>query len=130
MKPTWLLPEERHRLVLGQHREAARLVEVGRDLGEKLVGRKPDRHRDADVASTRSRSARASGQGHAVQALGAGQVHERLVDRERLDLRGQLEHQLAHLAPDADVFRMSGEMIVACGQSARALNIGIAEWMP
>ena len=45
---------------------------------------------------------------HAVQPLGAGQVHERLVDRERLDLRRQFEHQLAHLAADAHVLRHVG----------------------
>ena len=35
-----------------------------------------------------------------VQALGAGEVQERLVDRERLDQRRQLLHQRAHLAAD------------------------------
>ena len=66
-----------------------------------------------------------------VQPLGAGEVHERLVDRERLDLRRQFEHQLAHLAADAHVFRhVRGQSTVACGQSLRALNIGMAEWMP
>ena len=32
--------------------------------------------------------------------------------------------------PTRTYFCMFGEMTVACGQSARALNIGIAEWMP
>ena len=72
-------------------------------LARNLLADKPDRDRDADARSRRARqSARATLAGaHAVQPLGAGQVHERLVDRERLDLRGQVEHQRAHLAADA-----------------------------
>ena len=76
------------RFGLAEHRKAARLVEVGGDLGEELVGRKPDRNRDAELAldAPAKRASDLAG-AHAVQPLGAGQVDERLVDRERLDQR-------------------------------------------
>ena len=48
------------------------------------------------------------GRDHAVDALGAGQIEEGLVDRERLDQRRQRLHGLAHLAADADIFRHVG----------------------
>ena len=67
----------------------------------------------------------------AVQPLGAGQVEERLVDRERLDRRRQRQHQLAHLARRrAAYFAMSGGITTACGQAFSALNIGMAERTP
>ncbi len=39
-----------------------------------------------------------------VQPLGAGEIEERLVDRQRLDQRRQLQHQRAHLAADRGIF--------------------------
>ena len=45
------------------------------------------------------------GRAHAVQPLGAGKIEKGLVDRQWLDQRRQLEHALAHLAADGDVFR-------------------------
>ena len=39
-----------------------------------------------------------------MQPRRAGKVHEGLVDRHRLDQRRELEHELAHLAPNARVF--------------------------
>ena len=44
------------------------------------------------------------GRAHAVQALGAGKIQERLVDRQRLDQRRQRLHGMAHLAADPDIF--------------------------
>ena len=44
------------------------------------------------------------GRRHAVQALGAGEIEKRLVDRQRLDQRRQRQHHLAHLAADARIF--------------------------
>src|SRR6185437_16519269 len=44
------LGEERERLGPADDREAARLVEVGGDLGEELVVAEPDRDGDADLA--------------------------------------------------------------------------------
>ena len=41
---------------------------------------------------------------HAVQPLGAGQIEEGLVDRQRLDQRRQREHHLADLAADPRIF--------------------------
>ena len=40
-----------------------------------------------------------------MQPLGAGEVEERLVDRQRLDQRRQRQHPLAHRAADLDIFR-------------------------
>ena len=40
-----------------------------------------------------------------MQALGAGEIEEGFVDRQRLDQRREREHRLAHLAADFDVFR-------------------------
>ena len=71
------------------------------------------------------------GRDHAVQARGAGQVHERLVDRHRLDQRRELEHQArAPRARRAHISSMSGGTTLACGHSRRASNIGIAERTP
>ena len=39
-----------------------------------------------------------------MQPLGARQIEKRLVDRERLDQRGQRQHQLPDLAADARIF--------------------------
>jgi hypothetical protein len=43
-----------------------------------------------------------------MEALGAAEIEEGLVDRERLDQRRQRLHQRADLAADADVFRHVG----------------------
>ena len=61
---------------------------------------------------------------------GARQIEKRLVDRDRLDQRREVEHQRAHLARDRGIFRHVGRITVACGQSRRASNIGIAERTP
>ncbi len=110
-------PDEGHRLgrqesrglALAQHGKSARLVEVGRELGQELVLRQADRHRDADLVLDRAREAgERTGGRAAVQPLGAGEIEEGLVDRQRLDQRREIEHQGAHLAADADVFRHVG----------------------
>ena len=68
---------------------------------------------------------------HAVQALGAGEIEEGLVDRQRLDQRRQLQHQRRGPArPTRTYFAMFGLITTASGQSASALNIGIAERTP
>ena len=64
-----------------------------------------------------------------MQGLGAGEVHEGLVDGERLHQGRERQHHGPHLAAGGYFF-MSGLMIVASGQSRRALNIGIAECTP
>jgi hypothetical protein len=43
-----------------------------------------------------------------VHTLGAGEVEERLVDRERFDQRRQRLHGVTHLAADPDIFRHVG----------------------
>jgi hypothetical protein len=53
------------------------------------------------------------GRDHAVQPLGAAEVEERLVDRQRLHQRRQRQHGLAHLAPTRTYFAMSGRITVA-----------------
>ena len=65
-----------------------------------------------------------------MQARGSGQIHECLVDRHRLDQRRELEHEFAHLPSDAGIFLHVRRTTVACGQSRRASNIGIAELTP
>ena len=102
--------EEGKRLGTADHGKTARLVEVGGDLGEEFVVAQPDGGGDADLAAPRRRWKRASvtAGGAACSALGAGKVEEGLVDRKRLDGGRQRQHQFAHLAPDARVFRHVG----------------------
>jgi len=97
--------KKRRRLGTTQHGETARLVEIGGNLGQELVGGKADRNGDAEfVFNPGGKAGERSGRAHAVQALGARQVHEGLVDRNRFDQRGQLQHQRAHLPADGGVF--------------------------
>ena len=97
------------RLVLIERGKAARLVQVGGDLGQELVAGQADRNRDADVALDLAGKPRQHfGRDHAVHALGAGEVEKRLVDRQRLDQRRQRLHGMAHLAADPDIFRHVG----------------------
>ena len=49
MALTGLAARKPKRLGAADHREAARLVEIGRDLGEELVVREADRDGDADL---------------------------------------------------------------------------------
>ena len=74
-------------------------------LASNRLAAKADRDGDADVAFHRAGEA---GQHHggrrAVQRLGAGEVQDSLVDRQRLEQGGQGTHQGAHLAGDGDVF--------------------------
>jgi len=75
-RPAWRGPH------LGQASQTARLVHVGCDLGQELVAGQPDRNRDADVALDLLGKARQHfGGDHAVNALGAGKIEKRLVDR-------------------------------------------------
>jgi hypothetical protein len=80
-------------------REAAWLVEVGRDLGQELVGRQP--HRDGDPHRLLDAPGEA-GEGErgarVVEALRAREIEEGLIDGDRLHERRELQHQPAHLA--------------------------------
>ena len=65
-----------------------------------------------------------------MQPLGAGEIQERLVDRQRLDQRRERSISARTSRPTAAYFSMSGGMTAACGQSFSALNIGMAERTP
>ena len=93
-------------LLLVQRGEAAGLVEVGGDLGQELVAGQSDRDRDADrLLDLAGEPRQHLGRDHAVDPLGAGEVQEGFVDRQRLDQRRQRLHRLPDLATDADIFR-------------------------
>jgi hypothetical protein len=101
--------EERLRLVLPEHGKAARLVEVGGDLGEEFVAGQPDRDGDADVSLDRCGKPRERLRGrHPVQPRRAGEIEKCFVDRERLDQRRERQHHAADLAADAGIFRHIG----------------------
>ena len=82
-------------LRLADHREAARLVQVGGDLGQELVVRQADGGGDAvlllDALDQQGERARRRS---AVELLGAAQVQEGLVDGDRFDQRRDRQHQL------------------------------------
>ena len=100
------------------HREAAGLVEVGGDLGEKLVVAEADRHGDADLVLDSPRKPRQHlGGARSVQRGGAGEVEKCLVDRQRFDQWRQRVHHGAPWRETPTYFCMSGLMITASGQS-------------
>src|SRR3546814_4396827 len=73
-----LVGEERYGIVAADDREAARLVEIGGDLGEKLVVAQADAGADADLRLDAQDEPRQRPRGRAVvQRLRAGQVEER-----------------------------------------------------
>jgi len=100
-----LVGEEGYRLGLADDGKAARLVEVRRDLGQKLRIGQADRNGDTDGALDVAREASEHlRRRQAVQPLRSGQVQKGLVDRNRLDQRRQRLHHAADFAPDADIF--------------------------
>ena len=106
----------------GRSREAARLVQVGGDLGEELVVAEADRDGDADArASISQGQARPGcGPGCRVQPLGAGEIEEGLVDRQRLDQRRQSPASAARTSrPTRLVFRHVGRITTASGRRQR-----------
>jgi hypothetical protein len=97
--------QERQRLLLADHREAARLVEIGSDLGEKLAVGQTDRKGDADLGLDPGRKARQrAGRGVLVKPLGARKIQERLIDRDRLHQGRQFLHHPPDLSSDPDIF--------------------------
>src|SRR4051812_29780364 len=101
-----LLRQHQARFLLVERGKPARLVEVGGDLRQELVAGEADRDADADVALDVACEPRQHlCRDHAVHPLGAGEIEEGLVDRERLDQRRQRLHGLAYLAPNPDIFR-------------------------
>ena len=101
--------EEGDGLFGADHREAARLVEIGGNLGEELVRRQPDGDGDADLGlDGAGEPSQRAGRALAMQALRAGKVEKRLVDGKRLDQRREAQHALADLPADSDIFRHVG----------------------
>jgi len=85
--------------------EAARLVEIGGDLGEELVVGEADGNGDADfVLDALCEAAHADGGACVMQPLGAGEIEKGLVDGDGFDKRRQVAHQRADIARDACIF--------------------------
>ena len=73
-----------------------RLVEIRGDLGQKLVVAEADRAGHPELAAhPRNEPREHHRRRRPVQPRGAGEVEKRLVERERLHRRGQLEHHRA-----------------------------------
>ena len=105
MKLTGFGARKPSRFACAQHGKAARLVEIGSDLGQEFVAGESDRDGDRELLLDLGGKARQHlGRREAVQALGAGEIEERLVDRQRLDQWRQRQHHLPHLAADARIF--------------------------
>ena len=97
--------QEVRRLCLADDREAARLAQVRRYLGQELAIGEADRGGDADLLFHRADEARQhQRRRQAVQLFRAAEVEERLVDGDRFDQRRQRLHHRADLPPDAGVF--------------------------
>ena len=104
-----LVGEEGGDLAAAEHRKAARLVEIGGELGEKLVVAQPDRHGDAELGFDAEGEPREElGGVGGVELLGAAEIEECLVNRQRLDERRQPQHLGAHRTPDLAIFRHVG----------------------
>ena len=125
--------QERRRLRAAEHRKAARLVEVGGDLGEELVDGQPDRHGDAD-ARARPRAAKRASDLRRRSCRAAARCRTRSMNASSIDT-GSTSGVSSSISartsrPTAAYFSMSGCTTLACGQSRRASNIGIAERTP
>ena len=114
-------PQHRYRFVgkegggiaAAQHRKAARLVEIGGELGEELVVAQPDRHGDAELGFNAAGEPREElGGARAVELLGAAEVEKGFVDRQRLD-------QLASAAASRRAPRVRPRDISPCPAGSR-----------
>ncbi len=104
IKVTGLL-QEFERLGLADYREAARLLQIGGNLGEELAVGEADGDGNPDLLfDTAGKAGEGARGGIVVQPLGAAELQEGLIDGERLHQRCQLLHQRADLAADANVF--------------------------
>ena len=75
-------------------------------LARNLLWRQADRDGEPELGlDPRLQPGQQDGGRGAVQALGAGEVEEGLVERQRFDQRGQLQHHRADRAADLDVAR-------------------------
>ena len=101
--------EEGKRFLAADDGEAARLVEIGSDLGEELVVGEADGNGDADfVLDAFCEASHADGGACVVQALGAREVEKGLVDGDRFDEGRQIAHQRANVARDRCIFSHVG----------------------
>ena len=104
MPPDRLAGEERPGLGASDRGEAARLVQVRGDLGQEFVVAETDRNGDGElVLHPECEPRQGLGGAPPVQGLRARQVHERLVDGERLNLRREIQHHRPDLAADGGV---------------------------
>ena len=86
--PLDLQRSEEARLVAGgNHDQAIRLLELRRDLGHEPVGGEPGRGGEACSLDDARLDPTHGLERAAVQAIGPGEVDERLVHRDRLDER-------------------------------------------
>ncbi len=65
-----------------------------------------------------------------MQHVRTGKIEERLVQRQRFNLRREVEHHGAMDLAAAVYLPKFGRMTMALGQSSSALNIGMAERTP
>jgi len=99
-----LFGEKADRLLLADHGETTRLAEVGGDLGEEFAVGEPGRNADADVLlDGAGEVGKHHGRRPPMQALGAREVQERLVDRQGFNQRRQRLHHRADFTADADI---------------------------
>ena len=99
-----LVSKEIHRLGPPDHREAARLVEVGGDLGQELVVRQAHRPGDSQLClHALDQLGQHRGRRAAMQPGGARKVEERLVQRQGFDGRGHFLHHRPDLARNGGV---------------------------
>src|SRR5690606_1249320 len=104
--PDRLARQESRRIAPPDYREAARLVEVGGDLGEELVVRQADRAREPQLSLHPIEEPREKyRRRRPVQTLGAGEVEERLVERQGFDDGGEFIHHRPDLPRDSRVMR-------------------------
>jgi len=97
-------PEECGGVRLAQDREAARLVEIGGDLGEELVVGQTDGGGNADFGlDAADQAGKLGGGGLAVEPLGASEIEKGFVEAERFDDRGEALHQRFDLAGDVHI---------------------------
>ena len=93
------------RLSGAQDCESARFVEVGRDLGQKLVAGEADRDGDGELLlHLGGKSRQRFGGAGSMHAGDSRQIHESFVDRDRFDQGRELEHERPYLARDTGIF--------------------------
>ena len=127
-----LFGEECLRLAPAQDRKAARLVEIGGDLGEKFVAGKPDRDGDAELLVRRRRQS-AQAPWRAADRAAARCPRDRETPRRSRAARPAGSAPASSAGPRgrrANICPCPGRTTRACGHSRSASNIGIADRTP